>query len=163
MVAGSITQEIAMAVPAEPVWKAAFTADAPSMRKALAGMVDTLDVDGDGGPGSLITMKFNNPAAVGPAAMLKARVKVRDNAARVMCCDEVEGGDQVGMQFKSQVVQAKVEPAGVGGCVVKLSVDYERLDGTPLPPEDQAKLITGYVGLIKKVEENIVTHPGQFA
>ncbi|KAF8688227.1 hypothetical protein HU200_042352 [Digitaria exilis] len=110
MVAGSITQEIAMAVPTEPVWKAAFTGDGPSMTKALAGLVDAVDVDGDGGPGSLITMKFNNP----------------------------------------------VEPAGVGGCVVKLSVDYEHLDGTPLPAEDQAKLITGYVGLVKKVEENIV-------
>nr|CAB3484119.1 unnamed protein product [Digitaria exilis] len=127
MVAGSITQEIAMAVPTEPVWKAAFTGDGPSMTKALAGLVDAVDVDGDGGPGSLITMKFNNPV------MLKARVKVRDNAARVMCCDEVEGGDQGGMQFKSQ-----------------------HLDGTPLPAEDQAKLITGYVGLVKKVEENIV-------
>lgn len=100
---------------------------------------------------------------MGPAPMLKARVKARDNAARMMSCHEVEGGDQAAMQLKSQVVHVKVEPVGAGGCVAKLSVDYERLDGTPLPAEDQAKLIMGYAGLIKKVEENIVAHPGEFA
>lgn len=54
-------------------------------------------------------------------------------------------------------------PAGEGACVVKLTVEYERLDGKPMSPEDKAKLVQGYVDLIKKAEENLVAHPGEFA
>jgi hypothetical protein len=59
MVAGSITEDVAMAVPAELLWKAGFSHDASTMQKAFAGMVDAVEINGDGGPGSLITMKFN--------------------------------------------------------------------------------------------------------
>ena len=63
-------------------------------------------------------------------------------------------------QFKSQVVQYKVEPAGMGGCVIKIAVESERPDGTPLSlAEDQAKLTKLAVHLIKKVEGNIVPRP----
>ncbi|KAF8719925.1 hypothetical protein HU200_024690 [Digitaria exilis] len=160
MVAGNIIEEVASAVSAEQLWKAVFaTCDESALRKGLAGWVDTVKVEGDGGPGSRYTLKFN------PATGLKSRLAARDNTARVICWDEValEGGEVAPAQFKKQVVQMKVEPASAGRCVTKVAVDYERLDGAPLSPADQAKLIKGYVGLVKKVEENIVARPGVFA
>ncbi|CAO2210835.1 unnamed protein product [Urochloa humidicola] len=119
-----------------------------------------------GRPGSRYTLKFNQGAGAATTVLLKSRLAARDDAARVISYDEVavEGGEvAAAAKLKSQVVQYKVEPAGVGGCVTKLVVDYESLDGTPLSPADEAKLITCYVGLVKKVEENIVARPGEFA
>jgi len=86
----------------------------------------------------------------------------RDNAARVISFDEVamEGGEVAAAQFKSQVVQFKVEPAGAGGCVIKIAVESERPDGTPVSlANDQAKLTKLVVHLIKKVEGKIVPSP----
>jgi hypothetical protein len=60
MVASSITEELAMAAPAELVWKAIFaTCDESSLRNLLAGVVDgVVKVESDGGPGSRYTLKF---------------------------------------------------------------------------------------------------------
>jgi hypothetical protein len=61
MVAGRITEELAIAVPAEQMWKAAFASgDESSMRNVLTGVSDVaVKVEGDGGPGSRYTLKFN--------------------------------------------------------------------------------------------------------
>ena len=96
--------------------------------------------------------------------LLKCRLAARDNAARVITFDEaaVEGGEAAAAaaQLKSQVVQFKVEPAGAGGCVIKIAVESERPDGTPLSlADDQAKLTKLAVHLIKKVEGKIVPSP----
>ncbi|CAO2163515.1 unnamed protein product [Urochloa humidicola] len=91
---------------------------------------------------------------------------MRDDAARVISYDEVvtECGEvAAAAQLKSQVAQYKVEPAGAGGCVTKLAVEYETVDGTPLSPADEAKLIEFYLGLVKKLEVNILARPGDFA
>ena len=97
-------------------------------------------------------------AAVGAApVLLKCRMAARDNAARVISFDEVamEGGEVAAAQF-----QFKVEPAGADGCVIKIAVESERLDGTPRSlADDQAKLTKLCVDLIKKVEQNIVPRP----
>lgn len=60
MVARSITEELAIAVPAELLWKAALaTGDESSMRNFLTGLIDVdVKIDGDGGPGSRYTLKF---------------------------------------------------------------------------------------------------------
>lgn len=96
--------------------------------------------------------------------LIKSRMAARDNKARVITWDDVavEGGEVTGPQLKSQVVHYKVEPTVAGGCVTKIAVDYDTLDGTPLSPADEVKLVKGYVGLMKKVEENIVTRPREF-
>lgn len=169
MVAGSITEELAMAVPAELLWEAAFTtSDESAMRNLLTGLSDVdVKIDGDGGPGSRYTLKFN-PVGGGASTkvlMIKGRLAARDNAARVISWDEVavEGGGEVA-QLKSQVVKCKVEPAVAGGCVAKLAVEYESVDGAPLSPVNEAKLMMGYVGLMKKAEENmLVARAVQFA
>ena len=60
MVAGSITEELALAAPADLVWQAIFaTCDESSVRNLLAGVVDSVvKVEGDGAPGSRYTIKF---------------------------------------------------------------------------------------------------------
>ena len=60
MVAGSITEELALAAPADLVWQAIFaTCDESSLRNLLAGVVDSVvKVEGYGAPGSRYTLKF---------------------------------------------------------------------------------------------------------
>ncbi|CAO2189112.1 unnamed protein product [Urochloa humidicola] len=118
MVAGSITEELAMAEPAELLWKTVFaTGDESSFRNMLTGLSDDMDVkvDGDGGPGSHYTLKFN-PSVGAEKVLHKSRLVVRDNVARVINYDEVvlEGGEVAAAQLKSQAVQYKVEPAARG-------------------------------------------------
>nr|CAB3472060.1 unnamed protein product [Digitaria exilis] len=131
MVAGSIKEELAIAVPAEMLWKAAFaTGDESSLRNLFAGLSNAeVKIDGDGEPGSIYSLKFNP-----------------------------EGGEMAAAQLKSQVVKCKVEPAVAGGCVAKVTIEYESLNGRPLSPVDEAKLMKGYVGLMKKMEENMVAY-----
>ncbi|RCV18870.1 hypothetical protein SETIT_3G338000v2 [Setaria italica] len=161
MVACSVTEECPVAVSAELLWKVFLAGDASIMTKACVGMIDAVEVEGDGGPGSVTTMKLN--PSVGDAKVFKTRLLARDAAALVVRSEMVVEGGEVAAKLKSQVSELKVVPAGEGACVCKVTVEYERLDGTPLAPEDQAKLVHGYLGLIKKVEEYIVAHPGEFA
>ncbi|OEL24640.1 hypothetical protein BAE44_0014341 [Dichanthelium oligosanthes] len=55
-------------------------------------------------------------------------------------------GSALAAQLKSQVSEVRVTPAGEGAsCVVRVTVEYKRLDSVPLAPEDQAKLVQGYL------------------
>ncbi|WVZ90684.1 hypothetical protein U9M48_036966 [Paspalum notatum var. saurae] len=160
MVASSITEEYAVAVSADRLWKAALAGDTSALPKACAGFIDAVEVEGDGGPGSVSTLKLNPAVGV---ATFKTRVLVRDAAARLLRSEVLEGG-KVSAQLKSQVTEVKLEPAGEGACVARVTVDYEPLDGAaPLPPEDQAKLTQGYLGLIKRVEAYLVANRDEFA
>jgi hypothetical protein len=59
MVVGRVTDECPVAVPLELLWKVVFTGDVSIFTKACVGLVDAVEVDGDGGPGSVTTMKLN--------------------------------------------------------------------------------------------------------
>ncbi|GJM95472.1 hypothetical protein PR202_ga12210 [Eleusine coracana subsp. coracana] len=160
MVAGSFSDEVTVAMPADRLWKIAFTEFNPLLLpKACAGFIESVEVEGDGGPGTVTTMKFT--AAVEDAKVFKTRVVATDHAARVVRSEVLEGG-KVSSQLSSEMTEMKVEPAGEAACVVKITVQYER-DGGELPPEDQAKLAQGYLSLIKKVEEYLVAHPEELA
>ena len=101
-------------------------------------------------------------AAVGDAKVFKTKHLSRDAAARVVKSEMVVEGELAG-KFKSQVSEVKVVPAGEGASMVYMTVEYERVDGALLPPEEEARIGQGYLGLIKKVEEYLVTHPTEFA
>ncbi|CAN6343255.1 unnamed protein product [Urochloa humidicola] len=161
MVAYSVTEECPLAVPADLLWKVVFNGDTSIMLKALAGHIDAIDHEGDGGPGTIGTVKLN-PAA-GDAKVFKTKVLVRDAAARVVRSEHVLDGGEMAAVLKSQVTEITLVPAGESACVVKVTVEYECVNGAPLPPEDQAKLVHANLGPIKKVEEYLVADPGEVA
>ena len=102
-------------------------------------------------------------AAVGDAKVFKTRLLSRDAAAHVVKSEMVVEGSELSMQFKSQVSYVKVVPASESASVVHMTVEYERVDGALLLPEEEARIGQGYLGLIKKVEEYLVAHPSEFA
>ncbi|KAL6622398.1 hypothetical protein ACP70R_032277 [Stipagrostis hirtigluma subsp. patula] len=53
MVAGSINEECAVAVSAQRLWKAALAGDWDALPKVCAGLIDAVEVQGDGGPGTV--------------------------------------------------------------------------------------------------------------
>ncbi|CAN6334360.1 unnamed protein product [Urochloa humidicola] len=162
MVACTVAEECPVAVSAGLLWKVALAGgDTSILLKACTGIIDALDVEGDGGPGTVSTMKLN--PATGDAKVFKTKVLARDAAAYTVRSEHVIEGGEMAAVLKSQVTEVTVVPAGESACVAKITVEYECVNGEPLSPEDQAKLVQGYLGLIKKVEEYIVAHPGEVA
>uniref|UniRef100_A0ACD5YIX4 Uncharacterized protein n=1 Tax=Avena sativa TaxID=4498 RepID=A0ACD5YIX4_AVESA len=156
-----ITNECALAVSADRVWKVACSGEA--LKKACAGFIDAVDTEGDGGPGSVTTLTLSAAAAADAGGRLRrTRVLARDHAARVLR-NEVLEGSKVSDQLKSQVTEVKLEVAGEGACVAKFRLEYERLDGGALAPEDQAALEGGYLGMLKAVETYLVANPAEYA
>uniref|UniRef100_A0A0E0I3V8 Bet v I/Major latex protein domain-containing protein n=1 Tax=Oryza nivara TaxID=4536 RepID=A0A0E0I3V8_ORYNI len=90
--------------------------DASAMPKVCAGFVDDIVVEGNGGPGTIYTMKLN------PARVLKSEV--------------LEAESKVG-KLKSHSTETKLEGTGDGSCVAKLKVEYELADGSSLSPEQE--------------------------
>ncbi|XP_037437753.1 major allergen Dau c 1-like [Triticum dicoccoides] len=172
MVAGCvITDECALAVSTERMWKVVFSGeDTAALPKACAGFIDAVDVEGDGGPGSVSTMTLSPAAAeLAGSGLMRTRLVARDNVARVIKTEVLDSycltGSKVSGQLKSsQVAEVKLEVAGEGACVAKLRVEYERLDGSgALSAEDQAALVAGYLDLLKMVEAYLVAHPAEYA
>jgi len=168
MVAGCvITEEYTVAVSADRLWKVSFSGSyKDALPKACAGFIDAVDIEGDGGPGSITTMSLSPAAAAATGAaagVMRSRIVARDDAARVVKSEVLEGG-KVAAQLKSQVLETRIEEAGEGSCVVKLRMEYERLDGGgELAAEDQAALAGSYMGLLKKVEAYLVANPAEYA
>ncbi|XP_039802214.1 uncharacterized protein LOC120666439 [Panicum virgatum] len=79
MVVGKVTLEYKVAVSVELLWKVAFSGDVSIFTKACVGMIDAIEVDGDGGPGSVTTMKLN--PAVSDAKVFKTRLLSRTPAS----------------------------------------------------------------------------------
>jgi hypothetical protein len=59
MVACSVTEECPLAVSAELLWKVFLSGDTSIVTKACVGMIDAVEVEGDGSPGTVTTMKLN--------------------------------------------------------------------------------------------------------
>ena len=59
MVVGKVTLEYPIAVSVDLLWKVVFSGDVSIFTKACVGMIDAVKFDGDGGPGSITTMKLN--------------------------------------------------------------------------------------------------------
>jgi hypothetical protein len=160
-----ITEDCALAVSTDRMWKVSCSGDA--LVKTCAGIFDSVDVEGDGGPGSVTTLTLSAAAAAAPGAggsVVRSRVLVRDNATLVLRNEVLKGSKQVSGQLKSQVTEVKFEPAGEGACVAKFKVEYERLDGGgALSSEEQAELIGGYLALMKIVETYLVANPSEYA
>ncbi|BAF30015.2 Os12g0555300 [Oryza sativa Japonica Group] len=130
------------------------------MPKVCAGFVDDIVVEGNGGPGTIYTMKLNPDAGVGNT--YKTRVAVCDNAARVLKSEVLEAESKVG-KLKSHSTETKLEGTGDGSCVAKLKVEYELADGSSLSPEQEKTMVDGYFGMLKMMEAYLAAHPAEFA
>ncbi|KAG8048936.1 hypothetical protein GUJ93_ZPchr0009g1679 [Zizania palustris] len=157
-----ISDERAVAVAAGRLWKVFL--DFPAMPKVCAGFIDAIEVEGDGSPGTVTTMKIN-PAAQGGGSY-KTRVVACDNASHVIKSEVLEKpAGEVGDKLKSHSTETKLVAAGDGStCVAKLKVEYELLDaGSPLSPEKEKTILDGYFGMLKMIEAYLVAHPAEYA
>uniref|UniRef100_A0A0E0MNG2 Bet v I/Major latex protein domain-containing protein n=1 Tax=Oryza punctata TaxID=4537 RepID=A0A0E0MNG2_ORYPU len=158
MAPACVSDEHAVAVSAERLWKTFM--DASVMPKACAGLVDDIVVEGNGGPGTIYTMKLNPAAGVG--STYKTRVTVCDGAAHVLKSEVLEAESSVG-KLKSHSTETKLEATGDASCVAKLKVEYELEDGGSLSPEKEKIIVDGYYGMLKMIEDYLVAHPNEYA
>uniref|UniRef100_A0A0D9Y079 Bet v I/Major latex protein domain-containing protein n=1 Tax=Leersia perrieri TaxID=77586 RepID=A0A0D9Y079_9ORYZ len=153
-----VSDEHAVAVSAERLWKVFM--DASAMPKVCAGFVDDIEVEGDGSPGTIYTMKLNPGAGVG--STYKTRVAVCDSATHVLKSDVLEVESKVG-KLKSHSTETKLEGTDSGSCVAKIKVEYELEDGSSLSPEKEKTIVDGYYGMLKMIEDYLVAHPAEYA
>ncbi|KAF0887786.1 hypothetical protein E2562_004009 [Oryza meyeriana var. granulata] len=158
MAPACVSDDLAVAVSAERLWK--LFMDSYAMPKACAGLVDAIEVEGDGSPGTVYTLKLNPGAGVG--STYKTRVVVCDGATHVLKSEVLEAESTVG-KLKSHSTETKLEAAGDGSCVAKLKVEYELEDGSSLTPEKEKTIIDGYAGMLKMIEAYLVAHPAEYA
>ncbi|KAF0887789.1 hypothetical protein E2562_004012 [Oryza meyeriana var. granulata] len=152
------SDERAVSVSAERLWKVIL--DVPAMAKVCAGFVDAVEVEGDGGPGTINTLKLNPAADAG--SIYKTRLVACDNASYVIKSEVVETQSKVG-KFKSHILESKLEAAGAGSCVAKLKVECELEDGSSLSPEQEKMIVDGYFGMLQMIEAYLVAHPAEYA
>ncbi|XP_047076208.1 major pollen allergen Aln g 1-like [Lolium rigidum] len=157
-----ITNECALAVSADRMWKVSCSGEA--LLKACTDFFVAVNVEGDGGPGSVTTSTLSTAAAAASGgSFVRGRVVARDDAARVLRTEVLESG-KVRNQLKFLVNEVKVEVAGDDACLAKFRVEYERIDGDgALAPEDQAVIVEGYLGILKAIEPYLVANPSEFA
>ncbi|XP_006664089.1 major pollen allergen Aln g 1-like [Oryza brachyantha] len=155
-----ISDERAVAVSAERLWKVIL--DAPAMAKVCAGLVDAVEVEGDGGPGTINTLKLNPAAEAG--SIYKTRLVARDDASHTLKSEVLEAQSKVGKKLKSHSLESKLEAAGDGACVARLRVECElEEDGGALSPEQEKAIAGGYFGMLGMIEAYLVAHPEEYA
>uniref|UniRef100_A0A0E0MNG8 Bet v I/Major latex protein domain-containing protein n=1 Tax=Oryza punctata TaxID=4537 RepID=A0A0E0MNG8_ORYPU len=158
MAPACVSDERAVAVSVERVWKVCL--DVQALPKVCAGFVDAVEVEGNGGPGTIHIMKLNPAAGVG--STYKTRVTVCDGAAHVLKSEVLEAESSVG-KLKSHSTETKLEATGDASCVAKLKVEYELEDGGSLSPEKEKIIVDGYYGMLKMIEDYLVAHPNEYA
>ncbi|KAF0887787.1 hypothetical protein E2562_004010 [Oryza meyeriana var. granulata] len=158
MAPACFSDERAVAVSAERLWKVIL--DVPAMAKVCAGFVDAVEVEGDGGPGTINTLKLNPAADAG--SVYKTRLVTYDNASYVLKSEVLEGQSKVG-KLKSHSLESKLEATGADSCVAKLKVECELEDGSSLSLEQKKMIVDGYFGMLKMIEAYLVAYPTEYA
>ncbi|KAF0889327.1 hypothetical protein E2562_022875 [Oryza meyeriana var. granulata] len=157
MAPACFSDECAIAASAERLWKVIL--DVPAMTKVCAGLVDAVEIEGDGGLGTIHTLKLNPAADSG--SVHKSRWIACDNASHVLKSEVLEAQSKMG-KFKSHSLESKLEATDTGSCVVKLKVECELEDGSSLSPEQEKTIAGGYFGMLKMIEAYLVAHPAEY-
>uniref|UniRef100_A0A0D9Y076 Bet v I/Major latex protein domain-containing protein n=1 Tax=Leersia perrieri TaxID=77586 RepID=A0A0D9Y076_9ORYZ len=158
MAPATVSSEQAVAASAERLWKALL--DVPAMPKICAGFIDGVEVEGNGEPGTIHTLKLNPVAGVGSS--FKTKLVACDNATLLVKSEVLEAESKVG-KLKSHFKETKVESTGDNSCMVKLKVEYELEDGSSLSPEKEKMFAEGYFGVLKMIEAYLIAHPEEYA
>uniref|UniRef100_A0A0D9Y077 Bet v I/Major latex protein domain-containing protein n=1 Tax=Leersia perrieri TaxID=77586 RepID=A0A0D9Y077_9ORYZ len=157
MAPSCISDERAVAVSAERFWK--VFSDPPSWPKVCAGFFDAIEVEGDGGPGTINILKFNPAIKNGS---YKTRVVARDNTAHFLKSEVLDVPIGRAGKLKSQLTETNLEATGASSCMVKLKVEYEREDGSLFSPEQEKIVLDGYFGMYKMIEDYLIAHPAEY-
>uniref|UniRef100_A0A0E0I3V7 Bet v I/Major latex protein domain-containing protein n=1 Tax=Oryza nivara TaxID=4536 RepID=A0A0E0I3V7_ORYNI len=153
-----VSDERAVAVSVERLWKVCL--DVHSLPKVCAGFIDAVEVEGNGGPGTIHIMKLNPAADAG--SVYKTKIVVCDSATHVLKAEVLEVKSRVG-NLKSHSTETKLEATGDATCVAKLTVEYELEDGASLSPEQEKMIVDGYFSMLQMIEAYLVAHPAEYA
>ncbi|XP_006664632.1 major strawberry allergen Fra a 1.06-like [Oryza brachyantha] len=152
-----ISDERSIAVSLERLWN--VFSDPLAMPKVCAGFFDAIELEGDGGPGTISILKFNPAIKQGS---YKTRLVARDDATHFIKSEVLHVPLGRAGKMKSQSTEMKFEAAGVSSCVAKLKLDYELEEGGPLSPEKEKIVLDGYFGMIKRIEDYLIAHPTEY-
>ncbi|XXG84344.1 hypothetical protein AAC387_Pa10g1879 [Persea americana] len=116
-------------------------------------------VHGDGGVGSVKQYKFTSAV---PYGHVNERVDELDEGKMEYKYSVTEGSD-IGSKLLSAVYHIKVGPSGDGGCVYKLTAEYQTVPGVNYTDEEVNVGKEGLIGMFKAVEGHLLANPQAYA
>ncbi|XP_020589709.1 pathogenesis-related protein 1-like [Phalaenopsis equestris] len=161
MVAGSITGEHLFPVSIDRAWKAIACEGYNLVPKLLPDFISSIELtEGDGGLGTLLKLNFTE--AVEKFRITEEKIEVFDPEKHVIKYTIFEGG-YIGLKLKSYSLEAKFEEVNSSEALVKLNLEYDTIENTPLSAEEEEEIMKDYVLMLKAVEGYLIENPTSYA
>ncbi|XP_068649596.1 norbelladine synthase-like [Aristolochia californica] len=120
---GQVSHEQEVGQPASKVWEIYGTLQlAKLVVQKLPNLIEKLEIDGDGGVGTVLTLGL--PNATPRYAKYKEKFLVVDNEKRVKVADVIEGG-YLDLGFTSYRATLEIVEKEGGSSIIRSTVDYE--------------------------------------
>ncbi|KAB1213919.1 Major pollen allergen Bet v 1-D/H [Morella rubra] len=157
---GTIVCENTSPIPVERLWRASICDMRNLLPKLLPQLVRSMDIlEGDGGAGTIT--QYNLTDAVEEFGYVKDRIELIDHEKHIFKYSVMEGG-LVGVKLKSFAAEITFNSTAEGGCLAKLNIQYESLEGSLLSEEDVTSIKEGNMAMMKTVEAYLLANPDAY-
>ncbi|RWR76477.1 pathogenesis-related protein 1-like protein [Cinnamomum micranthum f. kanehirae] len=160
MVKGSFTEEKESVLPPSRLWKAGIRDALNLLPKIMPEVIASYQLlQGDGGVGSIRQLNFT--LAFEAFTYVKDRVDIMDDEKHVFKYTVIEGGE-IGNKLKSYSSEIQFQATSSGGCLSKMTVEYDTINDSLLPEEEVTKMMEGIMWMGKAMEAYLQANPDAY-
>ncbi|XP_020589409.1 LOW QUALITY PROTEIN: glutamate receptor 2.3-like [Phalaenopsis equestris] len=131
--------------------------------KVVPDFVSSIELSkGDGGLGTVLKLNFTK--AMKKFRFTKEKIEVLDPEKHVIKYTIIEGG-HVGLKLKSYSISIEVRLEAVNNseALVKLNLEYDTIENTPLSVEEEEGIMKDIVLMLKAIEGYLIENPTSYA
>ncbi|RWR76478.1 pathogenesis-related protein 1-like protein [Cinnamomum micranthum f. kanehirae] len=160
MVKGSFTEEKESMLPPSRLWKASIRDALNLLPKIMPEFTASYQLlQGDGGVGSI--RQLNCTPVFEDFTYVKDRVDIMDDEKHVFKCTVIEGGE-IGRKLKSYSIEVQFQATSSGGCLSKMTVEYDTIKDSLLPEEEVAMRKEGIKWIGEALEAYLQANPDAY-
>ncbi|XP_020589583.1 pathogenesis-related protein 1-like [Phalaenopsis equestris] len=160
MVAGSIKSEHLLSVSIDRVWKAVAFDGYNLVPKVVPDFISSIELsEGDGGLGTVLKINFTD--AVEKFRIAKERIEEIDPEKHAIKYTIFEGW-HIGLTLKSYSIEVKFEEVNSSETLVKLNLEHDTIENTPLVVEEEEEIMKDYVLMLKAIEGYLIENPTSY-
>ncbi|GAA0139589.1 LEDI-1 protein [Lithospermum erythrorhizon] len=143
-------------VPAPKLFKAWFIDCDTLLPKIAPEHVKKIDVEGNGGPGSIKCIHFGDAV---PVKLVKFKIDALDESNLTYADTVIEGGElSIADKILKVTHEVKIESSPEGGCKSTSCVKFYLKEGTTLTEDEVKESKEGALGLLKAVEAHVLAN-----
>ncbi|KAL4643045.1 hypothetical protein ACB092_02G064200 [Castanea dentata] len=158
---GTIVDEYTSPISVERLWRAGICDFKNLMPKLLPQVLSSIEfLGGDGGVGTIQQYKLIK--ADEQFGDVKDRIEVIDHKNHIFKYSVIEGG-LVGLKLKSFVAEITLNSTREEGCLAKVKIEYESLEGSLLSEEEITRIKDGTLAIMKAIEGYLLANPDAYA